>query len=143
MAVNTSAGLTERAKLPRIVQQGGGWSPMQCSNTIDNIGKKCHGRGVHYYMYKHMVRVLPLSMVDDILGISKCGNNSLTLNTFINTQIPIKKLKFHTGNNSVKSKCHKLHIGKSNKMCPELRVHGSPMQQVLTDTYLRDVMSNS
>ena len=42
-----------------------------------------------------MVRVLPLSMVDDILTLSKCGTDSLALKTFVNAQIETKKLRFH------------------------------------------------
>ena len=77
-----------------------------------------------------MVRLLPLAMVDDILGISLCGNKSIAMNTFINTNIEMKRLKFHTPVTTGKNKCHKLHIGKPNKLCPELRVHGCPMQCV-------------
>ena len=80
-------------------------------------------------------------MVDDILCVGKCGNTSLALNTFINTHIQMKKLKFHTGNQTGKSKCHKLHVGKSNPLCPELRVHDTPMQGVQSDTYLGDILS--
>ena len=141
VAVNTGVGLTDRTHIPRIVQQGGGWGPMQCSNSVDTIGKKCRDRGVNFYLYKHSVRVLPLSMVDDILSIGLCGNKSIAINTFINTHIEMKKLKFHTPNAAGKSKCHKLHVGKSNTLCPELRVHGCPMETVQTDTYLGDVLA--
>ena len=136
VAVNTGVGQTTRIEVPRIVQQGGGWGPMQCSNSIDTIGKRCRDRGIHFYLYKHMVRVVPLSMVDDILGIGKCGKSSLALNMFISTQIQMKKLRFS------QRKCHKLHVGKSTTFCPELRVHGSPMRLVHTDTYLGDVLSS-
>ena len=54
----------------------------------------------------------------------------------------MKKLKFHTPNTTGKSKCHKLHVGRSNTLCPELRVHGSPMECVQSDTYLGDVISS-
>ena len=63
-----------------------------------------------------MVRVLPLAMVDDVLGISQCGNKSIAQNTFINTHMEMKRLRFHTPS---KSKCHKLHVGKKNTLCPE------------------------
>ena len=88
-----------------------------------------------------MVRVLPLSMVDDLLTISKCGNPSLELNTFVNAQVESKKLKFHTPDANGKSKCHYLHIGKPSKLCPELQVHGTKMEQVSEDTYLGDIIS--
>ena len=68
VAVNTAAGQTERISIPRIVQQGGGWGPMECSNSVDKIGKMCKERGIHQYVYKKMVRVLPLACVDDLLG---------------------------------------------------------------------------
>ena len=142
VAVNTPVGQTDRVNIQRIVQQGGGWGPMECSNSVDKLGKKCFDRGVHFYLYKHLVRVIPLAMVDDILGISVCGNKSIAMNTFINTNIEMKKLKFHTPNTTGKSKCHKLHIGKSNTLCPELLVHGWPMEMVKSDTYLGDVISS-
>ena len=140
--MNTGVGQTDHFSVPGIVQQGGSWGPMECSNSVDMLGRMCRDRGVHHYMYKNMVRVLPLAMVDDILGISVCGNNSLTLNTFINTHMEMKKLQFHTPDRSGKSKCHKLHIGTHKKYCPELRVHGSPMQEVSKDKYLGDILSN-
>ena len=134
VAVNTAVGQTERFSVNRIVQQGGGWGPMECSNTVDTLGRKCRDRGIHTYKYKNVVRVLPLAMIDDILGIQECGVKSIALNTFINTQIEMKKLRFHTPNTTGKSKCHKLHVGKSNDLCPELLVHGSPMECVESNT---------
>jgi hypothetical protein len=118
-----------------------GWGPMECSNSVDTLGKRCRDRGVHYYLYKNLVRVLPLAMVDDILGIGLCGNKSIALNTFINTHIEMKRLKFHTPNTTGKSKCHKLHVGEMNTLCPELLVHGCPMESVQSDTYLGDVIA--
>ena len=44
VAVKTAAGMTERENLPNIVQQGGTWGSMLCSNTVDSIGKKCRNR---------------------------------------------------------------------------------------------------
>ena len=83
VAVNTSAGQTERVAIPSIVQQGSGWGPMQCSVSVDKIGKMSKERGVHQYLYKGMVRILPLACVDDLLGFAPCGNKSIALNTFI------------------------------------------------------------
>ena len=101
----------------------------------------CKERGIHQYLYKGMVRILPLACVDDLLGFAPCGNKSIALNTFINTHMEMKKLKFHTPDQSGKSKCHKLHVGKTNTLCPELRVHGCPMECVQSDTYLGDVIA--
>ena len=91
VAVKTAAGLTQRINIPSIVQQGGTWGSMLCSNSLDTIGKKCRDRGEHYYLYKKTARILPLAFVDDLNGISKCGMESLALNTFINTQVEIPR----------------------------------------------------
>ena len=115
---------------------------MECSNSVDTLGKRCYDRGIYFYLYKHMVSVLPLAMVDDILGISVCGNRSIAINMFINTHMEMKRLKFHTPDTTGKSKCHKLHVGKINSIYSELRVHGSPMECVQSDTYLGDVISS-
>ena len=81
VAVSTALGLTKRINMPKIVQQGGTWGPSLCSNSVDTIGKKIRDRGETTYLYKNTVRVLPLAMVDDINAISKCGINSIALNT--------------------------------------------------------------
>ena len=141
VAVKTAVGITDRVNVPTVVQQGGTWGPILCSNSIDMIGKKCRDRGKNYYLYKNAVRILPLAFVDDLSGITKCGSHSLSLNTFINTQIELKKLRFHTADARGNSKCHKLHIGKETRECPVLKVHGTPMQEVKDDRYLGDILS--
>ena len=82
-------------------------------------------------------------MVDDLFGISKCGPESIALNSFINQEIEMKKLQFHTSNEKGKSKCHKLHVGKKCKECPNLKVHGKDMVEVQSHTYLGDEISNN
>ena len=57
VAVNTPAGQTERVEIPTIVQQGSGWGPMQCSVSVDKIGKMAKERGIHQYLYKGRVRI--------------------------------------------------------------------------------------
>ena len=98
-------------------------------------------RVLHSYLYKGMVSVLHLRMVDDILGIAPCGNKSVALNTFINTHMEIKKLIFHKPDTTGNSKCHKIHVGKHNQLCPEVRVHGSTMECVDSDPYLGDILA--
>ena len=142
VAVKTPVGLTNRVNLPTIVMQGGTFGPMQCSNSIDKIGKKCMERKEHLFTYKKLVKVTPLAMVDDLLAVAPCNINSVSVNVFINTQIEMKKLKFHTPDRNGKSKCHKIHVGKENVLCPELKVHGTIMEQVKDDTYLGDIVSH-
>ena len=103
-------GITDRVNIPKIVQQGGTWGPVLCSNSMDTIGKKCRDRGDMHFLYKNTVQVLPLAMVDDLIGISKCGIglDFIELNTFMNIQIELKKLKFHVPDKDGKTKCHKI-----------------------------------
>ena len=94
------------------------------------------------YIYKKQVEILPLAMVDDLLGVAECGHDSLAMNTFINTQIEMKKLQFHTPDDNGKSKFNVMHVGKSNGICPQLQVHGTIMQKIIHDTYLGDIIAN-
>ena len=65
-----------------------------------------------------------------------------TLNTFINTQIELKKLQFHTPDEKGKSKCNVMHVGKDTGICPKLEVHGTKMQKITQNTYLGDIVSS-
>ena len=94
------------------------------------------------FLYKKIVNITPLAMVDDLLAVSHCNINSVAVNVFINTQIEMKKLEFHTPDLNGKSKCHKIHIGKDNPLCLDLKVHGTKMGQVNHDTYLGDIVSH-
>ena len=142
VAVKTTVGLTERVNMPNIVQQGGTWGPMLCSNTIDTIGKKCLQRDEHCYLYKNTAKILPLAFVDDLNGISKCGFDSIALNTFLTTHIEMKKLRFHVPDKTGKSKCVKMHVGRKHEFCPTLKVHGTIMPEVTEETYLGDILSS-
>ena len=140
VAVNTAVGQTDRVPISDTVQQGGVFGPIMCSNTIDKVGQKCYNRGENLFLYKDRVNILPLAMCDDLLGISTCGQESLALNTYINAQIELKKLKFHTPDKNGKTKYHKLHVGAKNKLCPSLKVHGTDMKEVDSDVYLGDII---
>ena len=67
---------------------------MECSVSIDKLGRECIQRRKYLYKYKDKVDIVALAMVDDLLGIAPCGLESLALNTFINVQIEIKNLNF-------------------------------------------------
>ena len=142
VSVKTPVGITKRIDIPRIVQQGGSWGPISCSNTIDTIGKECKRDKNKCYFYRQKVKILPLGMVDDIMGISKCGIDSTILNSYINTRIEVKNLCFHTKDEKGESKCHWMHVGKENKDCPCPKVHGTEMQKVEEDLYLGDIVSS-
>ena len=85
-----------------------------------NICKKALVTG-NFYMYKGKVKIPPLAMQDDTLGISSCGKKSVDMNNFLNQQTNVMQLQFGT------DKCVKMHIQKKHKLqnpsqCPQLSV---------------------
>ena len=143
VAIKTSVGLTKRVNIEKIVTQGGTFGPIECSNSIDKIGQKSFAESENLFLYKKIVKIPPLGYIDDILTMSNCGIASLSMNTFINTQIESKRLKFHTPDLNGRSKCHTIHVGQKNKTCPKLQVHGEDIIQVDKDSYLGDIISNT
>ena len=118
VAINTAVGQTDRVKISNIVMQGGKWGTLQCSNSMDRIGKHIAETGENFYRHKGLVRLIPLAMVDDLLAMAKCGMESTKLNIEINTRIEMKKLNFHTPDHRGKSKCHNMHIRKIDMHYP-------------------------
>ena len=104
VAVNTAVGQTDRTTIPEIVAQGETWGPMLCSNSVDKVGKFCQ-EDDQFFLYKKLVKIIPLACVDDLLSVSPCGYQSIKMNTTINTIIELKKLKFHIPEAGKKSKC--------------------------------------
>ena len=61
--------------------------PLKCSNSLYKLGKECETSREHLYKYKNIVHFPILTMVDDTLAISECGQKSVAMNEFINNQI--------------------------------------------------------
>ena len=55
----------------------------------------------------------------------------------------MKNLVFNTAAKDGKSKCHWMHVGKPNVNCSAPRVHKEIMEEVQSDTYLGDIVSNN
>ena len=94
VAVVTPHGVTERVDIEKIVMQGENFAPLECSVQIDTFGKECIIEGKYLFYYRDSIPVPPLSMVDDLICISKCGINSIIMNSFINSKSTMKKLHF-------------------------------------------------
>ena len=48
----------------------------------------------NFFLYKNKVKIPPLTMVDDTLGISLCGMKIVQMNIFLNTQTNLMNLQF-------------------------------------------------
>ena len=124
VAVKTPFGKTERRNVEKIVLQGEVFGPLECSVSIDNFGKECIDNEKYLYSYKNEVGVPPLAMIDDLVCPSVCGVDSVLINSYINAKTNTKKLQFGV------NKCHQLHVGKKNQLCPTLKVDNWELQKV-------------
>ena len=104
---------------------------------MDRLGKNKYENPDILYTYKNSVGIPALEIVDDILDIQKCGIDSVKSNQTINTFIESKKLELGP------DKCHRIHIGKQNNMCPDLKVHDKTMQNSVEERYLGDQIHQS
>ena len=142
VGIRTPNGLTERVNIKDIVQQGWVWGPILCSNHTDTLGRKCEERKITFYKYKGVVNIPPVTYVDDMGGIAKCGEDSSRLNVFLTTQIETKKLKFNEGSDKKKGKCFKMHVGKEKDKCKKLKVHKECLTEVEEITNLVETLTN-
>ena len=93
MAVNTPGGLTQRQVISNSVLQGDTWGSILASVQVDSIGKECMAAG-HSYLYKDILPVGFLGLVDDILGVTEAGEKAQKLNSLINLKTAEKTLQF-------------------------------------------------
>ena len=137
VSIKTPIGQTDEFILENIEMQGTVMAPLKCTGQIDSLGRNGYTNQTALYKYKKTCYVPILGMIDDTLGMSKCGEDSVELNAFINSTIESKKLYFN------KRKCHKLHIGARNDECPTLKVHDTIMTETKTEKYLGDMISGT
>lgn len=142
VAIKTPVGMTDRKEVEGILQQGGSWAGLLCSNELDIIGKKEQKTNEYIYEYKETISIPTLALVDDLFKITKCGVESLKANAEIGTKVEMKNLKF--GINKEKqeaTKCQHIHIGKPSAYCPSLKVHDVAMKKVPEAKYLGDIIT--
>ena len=104
---------------------------------MDKLGKLVYRNPDLLFMYKGVVGCPPLQMVDDVLAVQNCSERSQRMNTTINTFMELEKLTLS------KKKCHKIHIGKHHRECPDLYVHGAIMAESKSEKYLGDIVHSS
>ena len=78
----------------------------------------------HLYYYKGNVGIPPLAMVDDLVAVSTCGIETVKTNGFLNAKTNVKNLQFGG------DKCHKMHVGKKQLLCPDLFVDNWELKKV-------------
>ena len=76
VAIKTSSGISERVNIRNIIMQGSFWGSLCCVILMDKLGKQVYQNPELTYLYKGIVPVPTLQMVDDILSIQNCSPQS-------------------------------------------------------------------
>ena len=137
VSVKTTVGQTDRFELRKIEMQGTVNSPLKCTVQMDLIGLDMYTTNDGLHMYKDLVAVPALGMVDDVVAFNRCGADAIISNAVINNKIESKRLEFGP------SKCVQMHVGGKPNMCPQLYVHDVPMKSVSSQVYLGDTVSST
>ena len=106
IAVKTPVGITSSKNIQNVIIQGDVFGPILCSKQVDTFGQECLQKSNYTYMYRGVVEIPPLSMVDDVLTISECGYKTSIIHGYMKMKTDGKKLQFGA------DKCKKMHIGK-------------------------------
>jgi hypothetical protein len=126
--------MTERRNITNVIMQGTVWAGLQCTSERDTLGKASYENP---YMYTGQVKIPMLGMVDDVLTVTTCSNQSIVTNATVNTFMETSKLEL------APTKCSQIHIGKKCETCPKLFVHKEPMKKSSKEKYLGDYISEN
>ena len=135
VAIKTPNGISDRIDIKNIIMQGSVWGSLFCTATMDKLAEHVYEKEELLYWYKGVVAVPPICMVDDILAVQECSQDSVKINAVINSFIELKKLTLSS------KKCSKIHIGKESTCCPDLKVHEVKMKNCDKEKYLGDQIS--
>ena len=140
VALKVNGELTRRTDVQDVIMQGTVWSSLMCTSSLDRLNKIILSEEELQYHYKGDKNV-PIGirgMVDDTLGVSKCGSTSVHLNSIINSFIESQRLTL-SGEKSVV-----IHVGKKSKChtsCPDLKVHNNKMHEADSVRYLGNIIT--
>ena len=140
IAVKMSEKLSKRTEIENVVMQGTVWGSLLCTSTMEKLGKYFYDNEGLLYKYKGKVGIPCIGMVDDLLCVQRCGNDSIKANAVINAFVETKKLTLG------KSKSHRLHIEpgrKTKKACTDLKVHNEVMDTTENEKYLGDLITSN
>ena len=141
VAVKTPWGsLTKRITFHDIEMQGSVLTPLKCSVQLDTLGKEMLEStecGKIMFKYKDCVKIPVLTFIDDAISVTECGPNSVKMNAYMQSKVDTKKLELGH------SKCFKMHIGKNQSICPDLKIHDQEVLCSSKEKYLGDIITNT
>ena len=93
-AVKVNGILTRRTNVKDVEIQGSVWSSLKCTTMMDTLNRIVMSNEDLQYFYKgdKNIPIGVRGMVDDTLGISRCGRQAVQLNSVINSFIETQKL---------------------------------------------------
>lgn len=136
ITIRTQVGDSDRMKLEdEIIMQGGIWGALQCVASMNKIAVWAYSNPQIMIKYRNKVSIPPLGMVDDLLILTECGRDTVTMNAVVNTFAENNQLTL------AKQKTHHMHFGKRSTLCPtNLLVHDSVMESSQSEKYLGDIV---
>ena len=71
--------LSTRISVKDMVMQGSVWGSLKCTSTMDKLNQIAMSDKTLQYLYKgdQNIPIGVLGMVDDTLGVSKCGKKAI------------------------------------------------------------------
>ena len=140
VAVKINNKLSARISVKDVVMQGSVWGSIKCTTTMDTMNQVAMSDRTLQYNYKGdpSIPIGILGMVDDTLGVTKCGKEAIRKNAFINSFMETQRLVLSKEKSSV------LHYSGKNKCsvpCPTLHVHDETMEKKVSTKYLGNILS--
>ena len=142
VAVKINGSLTERTVVKKVVMQGSVWGGLKCTSLMDKLNKILTTKDTLMYKYRGdpNIGIGVLGMIDDNLGISECGINSIVKNAIMNSFVEAQRLEMHIDKSKV------LHVGnvtKCESLCPKLKVHNQVMHEAESFKYLGNIITKT
>ena len=116
--VKTPVGLTDEKEVEDVIMQGETISSIVCTTTIDKVTRDCK---LPPHKYKEAVDIPKLGFVDDILDITKCGEETENMNEYTTDSMNKRKLVLS------KDKCVRMHISNKKTRKENDNVHCKPV----------------
>ena len=130
--IKTPVGRSNTLTLTNLIMQGSVFAGIKCSISMDTLGRDMLSSedALGVYRYKGIIEVPCLSYIEDALGVSREGVESVELNAVMNSKIETKKLTLRA-DKCVTTKIAKKRRGKSSvESRPSLKIHNEDMKEV-------------
>ena len=92
ISIKTPVGVTDEATIEKTIMQGETLSSVLCTATTGEMEKDCE---LEPYKYKNKVDIPKMRFVDDLLDITKCGEDTVKMNHYTNDEVNKCKMQLN------------------------------------------------